>query len=506
MKRLLLTTAVLAAMLTMDGFAAEPALTFTKVWTHNHGTATETSGQLSEIPAFDQRTNTIWVVGIVGVDILDAVSGDRVGHIDVTSYGAVNSVSIHNGLAALAIEAPPVPVTVPPTTVTNLNGRALPGRVLLYDTRTRELAKGINNILVGSLPDMLTFTHDVAKLLVANEGTPNIYGTRIGTTTPRNYNPAPDDPPGTVSIIDMETRTVVATLGFATAPRSGSNIRTNTGMDFEPEYIAITQDGTRAYVTLQEGNAMGVIDLTTNTVTQVIGLGAKDFSLEGNEIDPLNDGSVPAVFDTHAAKGLYMPDSIATYQWLGETYLVMANEGDFREDDGDRSAASGLIGAGLTLSNLRISNTDSTASNLYAAGARSFSIRDTTGALIYDSGSILDRKADELGIYDDVRSRDKGVEPEGVALLDIGGRTYAFVTLERTLVAAVAVFDVTDPTEVSFVDIIVTPGDLSPEAVAAYKYRGQHYIAIANEVPPPTGGFSNTTLYRVDRVLPPQEK
>ena len=141
----------------------------------------------------------------------------------------------------------------------------------------------------------------------------------------------------------METRTVIATAGFSGVPIVGNNVRTTTGMDFEPEYIAITQDGSQAFVTLQEGNAIGVLDLTTNSFTQVIGLGAKDFSLEGNQIDPLNDGVV--AFDSHAAKGLYMPDTIAVHTWLGETYLVMANEGDFREDDGDRSNASSLIGA-----------------------------------------------------------------------------------------------------------------------------------------------------------------
>jgi len=107
-----------------------------------------------------------------------------------------------------------------------------------------------------------------------------------------------------------------------------------------------------------------------------------------------------------------------------------------------------------------------------------------------------------LGIYDDGRSRDKGVEPEGLTLLDLGGRTYAFITLERALISAVAVFDISDPTDVSFVDMIVTEGDLSPEGLDAYKYRGQTYLAIANEVPPLTGGTSNTTLYRIDRVKP----
>jgi len=42
-----------------------------------------------------------------------------------------------------------------------------------------------------------------------------------------------------------------------------------------------------------------------------------------------------------------------------------------------------------------------------------------SGQSVYDSGDILDKKAAALGIYDDSRSRDKGVEPEGISLLEI---------------------------------------------------------------------------------------
>ena len=122
--------------------------------------------------------------------------------------------------------------------------------------------------------------------------------------------------------------------------------------------------------------------------------------------------------------------------------------------------------------------------------------------MIYDSGGILDSEAHERGVYDDGRSRDKGVEPEGVALLDIAGRTYAFVGLERTTSAAIAVFDITSPFEVEFVDMIVTPGDLSPEGLAAFEVRGDTYLAIANEVPASGQTMTHTTLYRVDRRKP----
>lgn len=462
--------AVLLATLPVSARAAEHSLSFTKLWTHGHITA----GQVSEIPAYDRKTHTIWVAGVVGVDVLDADTGTLLEHIDVTGYGVVNSVAIHKGLAAFAIEAGPP-------------DRRVPGVVVFYHTETRLPSGG--PVTVGSSPDTLTFTHDGSKLLVANEGTPN-----VAADTPY----ISPDPPGSVSIIDMATRTVVATAGFAGVPQFGTNLRTNTGMNFEPEYIAVDKHGTRAFVTLQEANAIAELDLTINAFTQVIGLGAKDFSVPGNEFDPKdNDGTV--VFINAAAKGLYMPDGVASFRWRGDTYLVLANEGDFREDNADRSAAS-AFGAVAPLDRLRVSNTDSSAGNLFAAGARSFSIRDTHGTLVYDSGSLLDMEAHQRLIYDNGRSRDKGVEPEGVALLDIAGRTYAFIGLERTTSSAVAVFDVTNPFDVSFLDMIVTPGDLSPEGLAAYSHKGMFYLAIANEVRAVGAATSNTTLYRVDRV------
>ena len=148
---------------------------------------------------------------------------------------------------------------------------------------------------------------------------------------------------------------------------------------------------------------------------------------------------------------------------------------------------------------MRVSNLDSSSGNLYAAGARSFSIRRADGELVYDSGSILDREAHARLIYDDGRSRDKGVEPEGVALLQMGDRTYAFVGLERTLKSAVAIFDITDLDAVRFIDMVVTSGNLSPEGLAAYKYRGNYYLAISNEVAAPGSTTSNTSLYMLER-------
>lgn len=433
------------------------------VWSTSH--AGTPAGFLSEIVAFDAMTKTLWVSGVNGVSVLDARTGTSLSFIDTSSWGAINSVAIHNGVAAFAIEA---------------TNRTLPGIVQLYDTGSRSLLAGTNTITVGALPDMLTFTPDGSRLLVANEGTPNTYGSRIGSTVPRSYGAAANDPVGSVSIIDMASRSVTATATLAGVAQTGTHIRSNTGMDFEPEYITVNKAGTQAYVALQEANAMGVLDLQSGRFTKVVGLGAKDFSQPGNAIDTLNNGTVS--FQSVAAKGLYMPDGMASFSHGSKTYVVMANEGDFREDDADRSAASSLGATGV-LANLRVSNTDSSPGNLYAAGARSFSIRDTDGNIVYDSGNILDVQANLAGIYDDGRSRDKGVEPEGVELMAIGGKTFAFIGLERTTTGSVAVFDIdaSDPSKTSFVRMLTLDGQMRPEGLKGFSMDGMYYLAVSSE-------------------------
>jgi len=465
---------VLTLAFSLNVMADNATLSFKKLWTFKH----QASGQVSEISAFDKKTNTIWVAGVVGVDVLNADNGTLIKHIDLNEYGYINSVAIHNGLAAFAIESKP--------------DRRVPGSVVFFDTKTILPSEGVNQVAVGSLPDMLKFTEDGTKLLVANEATPNAVADKPYTTP---------DPEGSVSIIDVASRTVSATAGFAGVELLG-NVRNNIGIDFEPEYIAVNENGTKAYVTLQEANAIGVLDLNKQQFTQVIGLGLKDFSLAdngfglSNYMDPSDedpkDSPVTKLRAT-AVKGLYQPDSIVAYAYRGQTYLVMANEGDTREDDLDKKRVKDVPGlaAGTSpdLSRLNISTFDSKPGSIVSFGGRSFSIRNEAGELVYDSGNLLEAQAIARGIYDDKRSDDKGVEPEGVALLNIGGRTYAFIGLERTKKSAIGIFDVTDPFKVTYVDMIVSDTDISPEGLNAYEYRGNYYLTIANEV------SSTTSLY-----------
>jgi hypothetical protein len=119
---------------------------------------------------------------------------------------------------------------------------------------------------------------------------------------------------------------------------------------------------------------------------------------------------------------------------------------------------------------------------LYSLGGRSFSIWDAaTGTQVYDSRNELDRKAVEIGVYDDSRSDDKSVEPEAVTIGRVGSKIVAFVGLERA--DAIAIYDVTNPVAPSFVKMVKT-GD-APEGVlfipASKSPIGQSLFIVSSE-------------------------
>lgn len=445
--------------------------------TYFHSTA---SGFNAENAAYDALTSTLWVTGVSGVDVLNVTSAGLSfnSRIDVSAYGAINSIAIYNGVAAFAIE--------------NSSNRELPGIVQLYDTGTRSLSSGANSLLVGALPDMLIFTADGSKLLVANEATPNSY-------------PSATDPLGGVSIIDMSTRAVTTVNLGSALPTSGSGLRTGLPFGYEPEYIAVNNAGTMAYVTLQEHNALATLDLTTRQFTSIVGLGLKDYSRTANgnaipisnAIDATDRPTGTIALTSVNLRGAYQPDAIVSYEVGGRTFLVMANEGDAQENDGDVARASTIASLGLTgdAGRINVIKDLSTPGNVVTMGGRSFSIRDTAGNIVYDSGNILEAEAIARGIYDDNRSDDKGVEPEGVVLQAINGRTYAFVGLERTTEGAVAVFDITDPARASFVDMIVTVGTDRPEGLTTFVKDNMIYLAVANE------GLGNAAATGMGTVL-----
>ncbi|PLS67568.1 MAG: hypothetical protein CV045_12875, partial [Cyanobacteria bacterium M5B4] len=137
-------------------------------------------------------------------------------------------------------------------------------------------------------------------------------------------------------------------------------------------------------------------------------------------------------------------------------------------------------------------------------GARSFSIWDANGNLVYDSGDQLERitaaafpsnfNASNNNNNLDNRSDNKGPEPEGVVTATIDGKTYAFIGLER--IGGVVVYDVSNPTSPQFVqyfnnrDFSVSPTtnatNSGPEGLtfipAADSPNGRPLVVVANEV------------------------
>ncbi|HSF41910.1 MAG TPA: choice-of-anchor I family protein [Thermoanaerobaculia bacterium] len=468
----------------------------------------------AEIVAYDPDTQRLFVVNAEAnrLDVLDIRqpwAPVRVSSIDLSPYGGgVNSVAVRDGIVAAAVE--------------NENKQA-PGQVVFFDATGRLLS----SVTVGALPDMLTFSPDGSWVLVANEGEPLDY------CAPGLDN----DPEGSVSVIDLRggvaglTQDKVRTAGFTAfngAVPAGIRIfgpGATVAQDLEPEYIAISHDSTTAWVTLQENNALAVVDIASAAVTSLAPLGTKDHSLPRNALDPSDrDGGVRIA--PWPVRGLYQPDAIASYSSGGQPYLVMANEGDARDYEcfgeetrvGDLELAAGVFpdAASLqedeALGRLRTTtaggDTDGDGRNeeIHTFGARSFSIRNAAGDLIWDSGNEMElitavalpdffNSSNDGNDSADSRSDDKGPEPEGVALGLFRGRQYAFFGLER--VGGVMVYDVTDPRAPFFVQYVNprrfdgdaeagTAGDLGPEGLV-YIPREQSPIprallAVGNEV------------------------
>ncbi|MDJ0538944.1 MAG: choice-of-anchor I family protein [Microcystis sp. M53603_WE2] len=257
----------------------------------------------AEIPAYDPSSRKLFVIGpnnrLDIADISNPASPIPLPSIDLSPYGAgVNSVAIKKGIVALAMEASPI---------TNN------GSVVFFNTN------GIfqSQVTVGALPDMLTFTPDGNRVLVANEGEAR----------------GAIDPDGSISIIDLSAGILNPTVNTATFDSFNSQIDSlqqagvrifpgkTVAQDVEPEYITVSDDGTTAWVSLQENNAVAVVDVANAQVTSIVPLGAKNFNAPGNGLDPSDrDGGVN--INNWPVFGLYQPDTIATVTIAGQTYLI----------------------------------------------------------------------------------------------------------------------------------------------------------------------------------------
>ncbi len=354
---------------------------------------------------------------------------------------------------------------------------------------------------VCSQPDMIKFAPDGKNLLVACEGSPS--------------KDLSEDPEGGVAILSVPKAdaelwknaelTVARFDHLDSAKLMASGVRAPGTQGFikslEPEYIAVSDDSKQAWVSLQENNAIAILDIAAKKVTKVFPLGFVDHSRNGFAIDAVNDGKID-IKNYYPLRGLRQPDGIATFM-AGERHFVLtANEGAPVNDYEAWTDAvklptlveQGRLDESVFTETMTAQLKDLTVSSLercdvgkyrtrngkcpyaYTFGSRSVSIFDgETGKLLWDSGEMFERVLAKIApeyfnwnskkgkAKMDKRSSDKGCEPENVTVGEVGARRYAFVGLERT--SGVAVFDVTEPMSPQLVDYYLDPLDRGPEGV-----------------------------------------
>lgn len=429
-------------------------------------------------PVIDTSLSSVAFTFFDNVDV--ALVNNQVENI---TLGAANSIAIFENTLAIAVEA---------------TDKTQNGAVLFYQLDNQGAGTFIKAVKVGALPDMVTFSPDGNKVLIANEGEPN--------------NDYSIDPEGSISIIEFTgaiPADISTTINLSTDITFSSDLLDSEDFDtdakridllkaaglklagptgttlaqsLEPEYITVSKDSKTAFVSLQENNAIGVINLETNKI-EIKPLGFKNWG--DFQIDFTNKDEIASFQQVNGLYGMYQPDTISSFQWQGATFVLTANEGDSRDYDGyseevrvkdiidpDKinktlstelqaiyDASGGKNGLGrLKVTTAMGDDNDGTYEALYAYGARSFSIWDQNINLVFDSGddfgkisaSVLGNNFNSTHTENkgDNRSDDKGGEPEAIAVGKIGDRTYGFIGSERS--GNLFVYDISNPFNVSF--------------------------------------------------------
>ena len=369
------------------------------------------------------------------------------------SGGNITAVAVHKNLIAASIKEKIVDA---------------PGNVQIFNNNGKKLAE----YKTGALPDNIAFSPDGRYLLTANEGEPS-----------DDYK---IDPEGSFTLIDLTNGTQNATvkqimLNNVKLPAGARIVKPGSSFeeDAEPEYIAFSPDGKKAYATLQENNAIATIDIASAKVISVSGLGFKNVSRISHDVSN-KDGGIN--MKRWPVLMMYQPDAIVAYETKGSTYLVTANEGDAKDYDGfseetrvgklklDKTMfpnANELqkkenLGRLKTTKTLGDTDGDGDHDIIYAYGGRSFSIWKDDGTLVFDSGNafenIISKRSPEMFNANgpskiDDRSDDKGPEPEALAIGKINGRIYAFIGMERN--NAIFAYDITLPSDPHMVSYIM---------------------------------------------------
>lgn len=345
------------------------------------------------------------------VDITDPTAPVGMGTVDLV--GEPTSVSVSGDYAAVGVNTSP----------DYLNPR---GRLDIVEISSMTIVK---TIYLGGQPDSVAFSPDGDYIVVAIE---NERDEDLGEGIP------PQMPAGFVVVIDSKTK----------HPRNWrKNVVDVTGLpgvgipeDPEPEYVDVNGDNV-AVVTLQENNAIVLIDLATLNVTNSFTAGTVDLE----NIDTEEEGVIDQTSSLEAVPR--EPDGVT---WINTMYFATADEGDM---DG---------------------------------GSRGFTIFDTDGNVIAGSGSEFDQIAAQLGHYPEERSGNKGSEPENVSFGKFGGNKLLMVNAERSNI--VFVYNINKIDQPEFIQAL--PTSVGPEGSLTIPDRD--LLVVACEKDDRGDGFRST--------------
>ncbi len=481
-------TLLSASLLLCAGFCfaknAVPAGPFQ--WGHSLTPLTTIKMSTAEISAYMPAKKKLFVVGdanvVEVVDFSNPGEAKKISEVEIP--GNASSVTVHGDLVAVSM-------------LEVEEWRDGQVQVMRYTDSLEVL--GVYKVC--SQPDMIKFTPDGKNLLVACEGSPS-----------------PDfavDPEGGIAFLSVgkanaeswkNAELTVARFDHLDSTRlknSGVRAPGNQGFfkSLEPEYITVSEDSKLAWVSLQENNAMAIIDVPAKKIKKVFSLGYVDHSRYGFAIDAVSDGKID-IKNYYPLRGLRQPDGIAAFMAGDRHFVITANEGAPMNDykvwtdvtKVPELVAQGRLDESVFTEKIVTDLKDLSVSSLercdegklrthngkcpfaYTFGSRSVSIFDgETGKVIWDSGEMFERVLAKIApeyfnwnskkgkAKMDKRSSDKGCEPENVTVGEVGRRRYAFAGLERT--SGVAVFDITDPEAPKMVDYYLDPLDRGPEGI-----------------------------------------
>ena len=286
-----------------------------------------TNVNAAEINAYDSGNSLVYSTYATGVQTLNF--GNTPGTLGQLSFnqnisfsslfgGAISSVS--------SVAADPLNRGFGVATVIPTDNAGTLGKLAIFNPTSGMLLTSLD---LGYHPDMVTFTPDGTKLLIANEGEPNLAGVNQA---------------GSISVVDLTgvidattagalNNSSVTTLDLSGVDLSQAlvtqpNFSSNRHLDIEPEYITVKDNF--AYVTLQEANAVGVFNLTTTNWAGIQPLGFIQQTIDATDRETVNGSASPGIRINDLLTTAPVPDGIASYTVNGQTYYVTANEGDYR--------------------------------------------------------------------------------------------------------------------------------------------------------------------------------